>query len=75
MTTKDFGAKVKEERLKAGLTQIQLASALRTHKQCISSIENGNRETSKELKAKIMSIFNIDYQEVATFIDKKAEIK
>jgi hypothetical protein len=40
------------------------------HFQEVSAIERGARAVSLQTKKKIMSFYNIDYQEVALFLNK-----
>jgi len=70
MNKLEFGAKAKELRIKSGLTQTEVASALKMHFQEVSAIERGVRAVSLQTKRKLMSFYNIDYQEVATFLNK-----
>ena len=75
MTAKEFGAKVKEERIKRGLYQRKVAFDLGLNFQDLSAIERGVRVVSLEKKKKIMSYFSIDYNEKKYIICKKVKIK
>lgn len=50
--------RLKEERLKLGLNQIELADKLGTTNRTISNYENGFREPNIEMLNKLANIFN-----------------
>ncbi len=55
----DFGARLKELRLKAGLTQKQLASQVGVTKSVISFYELRERAPSPEVLIKLSNIFHV----------------
>lgn len=55
-----FYDRLKESRIKAGLTQEQLAEKLGIAKSTLSGYESGNREPTVATIAKILEILNID---------------
>ncbi len=65
-----FYDRLKESRIKAGLTQEQLAEKLGVAKSTLSGYESGNREPSVATVAKALEILNIDanylYQDEST---------
>ena len=52
--------RLKESRIKAGLTQEQLAEKLGVAKSTLSGYESGNREPAVATIAKALEILNID---------------
>lgn len=81
-----FYDRLKESRIKAGLTQEQLAEKLGVAKSTLSGYESGNREPTVATIAKALEILNIDanylYQdetkaltELVISLDDKALIK
>mgnify|MGYP001852134631 CR=1 FL=1 len=81
-----FYDRLKESRIKAGLTQEQLAEKLGVAKSTLSGYESGNREPTVATIAKVLEILNIDanylYQdetkaltELVISLDDKALIK
>lgn len=55
----DFGAKLKELRLQAGLTQKQLAERVKVSKSVISYYELQERYPSPEMLVKIANVFRV----------------
>lgn len=81
-----FYDRLKESRIKSGLTQEQLAEKLGIAKSTLSGYESGNREPTVATIAKVMDILNIDanylYQdetnsltELVVSLDEKALLK
>lgn len=81
-----FYDRLKESRIKSGLTQEQLAEKLGIAKSTLSGYESGNREPTVATIAKIMDILNIDanylYQdeansltELVVSLDEKSLLK
>ena len=55
----DFGCRLKNLRIHAGLTQVQVSERLNLSKSVISAYENGNRLPSYDILIKIARIFNV----------------
>lgn len=55
-----FYERLKESRIKSGLTQEQLAEKLGVAKSTLSGYESGNREPTIATIAKVLDILNID---------------
>ena len=55
-----FHNRLKEARIKSGLTQDQLAEKLGIAKSTLSGYEGGNREPAISTIAKILNILNVD---------------
>ena len=53
-----FGTRIREFRLKAGMTQAQLGEAVGMSKQGINDIEHGRRDTSVIRAIAIARLFN-----------------
>lgn len=81
-----FYDRLKESRIKSGLTQEQLAEKLGIAKSTLSGYESGNREPTVATIAKVMDILNIDanylYQdetnsltELVVSLDEKALLR
>ena len=68
----DFGARLKELRLKAGLTQKQLASQVGVTKSVISFYELRERAPSPEVLVKLSNIFHVS-TDFLLGIDRKPE--
>lgn len=70
-----FYDRLKESRLKAGLTQEQLAEKLGVAKSTLSGYEGGNREPTVATIAKALEILNIDanylYQDESKALTKQ----
>lgn len=66
---KEFGRNLKVERVRAGLTQEELAEKIGvSYGQVIGTIERGEVNTSLVIIVSILSALNIDFE---TLIDKK----
>ena len=55
-----FGANLKTARMKAGLTQAQLAKAAGTSPVYLSQIERGERRAGRKLRAKLANALRVD---------------
>lgn len=72
MNKKEFGELIRTQRQLAGLSIVELSSALKIHKQDLYAIEYGVRNVGKEKRERMLDFFNIEYKEVA-IISKKTE--
>jgi transcriptional regulator with XRE-family HTH domain len=57
-TAKDFGAALKQARMRRGLTQVQLAKMLRVDQARISEIERGSTGTSVGAILRILGVLH-----------------
>ena len=67
----DFGEKLKELRLKAGLTQKQLADKLWLSKATVSYYEQSLRYPSPEMLIKLSGVFHVSTDYLLGIEDKK----
>ncbi len=67
----DFGEKLKELRIKAGLTQKQLADKLWLSKATVSYYEQSLRYPSPEMLIKLSNIFHVSTDYLLGIEDKK----
>lgn len=67
----DFGTKLKELRLKAGLTQKQLADKLWISKATVSYYEQSLRYPSPEMLIKLSCVFHVSTDYLLGIEDKK----
>jgi len=65
--TKDFGQRIKELRLKKGITQYQLAEAAGVDPKHISHIETGRSFPKADLIEKFAKVLDVDYTEFFKF--------
>ncbi|MBQ5331715.1 MAG: helix-turn-helix transcriptional regulator [Oscillospiraceae bacterium] len=70
----DFGAKLKELRLQAGLTQKQLADRLWLSKATVSYYEQSLRYPSPEILVKLAGVFHVTTDYLLGIEDKKQTI-
>lgn len=73
MNKEEFGAKLKALRKEHNMSVLELAKAVGVDKQDIYQIESGGRAVSNPKKNKILEIFNLEYQEVTSIIEKKSK--
>ncbi|MBD5402120.1 helix-turn-helix transcriptional regulator [bacterium] len=66
---KNFGKKVKLERIKNDLSQEQLASLLKVSTRTISLIENGKQHPKFFLVAEMVKVFHISVDELLKGIE------
>ncbi len=64
---KQLGQKIKELRLKAGISQEKLATKAKLHRTYMSDIERGERNVSVENIKKIADALNVDPNELLKF--------
>lgn len=76
------GEKIKEFRLKRGLSQEELAELLETTKQTVSRYENGDRKANQDILFQLSTIFNVSIDDffpsrntILTVAERKAEFK
>ncbi len=67
----DFGEKLKELRIKAGLTQKQLADKLWLSKATVSYYEQSLRYPSPEMLIKLSNVFHVSTDYLLGIEDKK----
>ncbi|MBS6445786.1 MAG: helix-turn-helix transcriptional regulator [Ruminococcus sp.] len=67
----DFGEKLKELRIKAGLTQKQLADKLWLSKAMVSYYEQSLRYPSPEMLIKLSNVFHVSTDYLLGIEDKK----
>ena len=67
----DFGEKLKEVRIKAGLTQKQLADKLWLSKATVSYYEQSLRYPSPEMLIKLSNVFHVSTDYLLGIEDKK----
>lgn len=67
----DFGEKLKELRIKAGLTQKQLANKLWLSKATVSYYEQSLRYPSPEMLIKLSNVFHVSTDYLLGIEDKK----
>lgn len=58
------GEKIKEFRLKRGMSQEELADLLGTTKQTVSRYETGERKANQDILFKLSEIFNVSIDEL-----------
>ncbi|MBI4679623.1 MAG: helix-turn-helix transcriptional regulator [Nitrospirae bacterium] len=68
---KQFGARIYELRIKAGLTQWQLAEKADLSNDTISRIERGQRSPSFEVLEKLAQALNVEVKELFNFSNRK----
>ncbi|MDR9748812.1 helix-turn-helix transcriptional regulator [Paenibacillus taichungensis] len=51
------GSGVRGIRVMAGLTQSQFAEALNVSQSCVSDVENGRRNVSRDMRIKLAQVF------------------
>ncbi|KOY12601.1 helix-turn-helix transcriptional regulator [Paenibacillus xylanivorans] len=51
------GSGVRGIRVMAGMTQAQFAEALNVSQSCVSDVENGRRNVSRDLRIKLAQVF------------------
>ncbi|MBR2265435.1 MAG: helix-turn-helix domain-containing protein [Paludibacteraceae bacterium] len=56
----------------AGMTQLQFAEALGVSQSCVSDVENGRRNVSRDMRIKIAQVFGTG-DEVLTAIQRAKE--
>ena len=61
---KDFGARIKELRIKKGITQYQLAELINIDPKHMSHIETGRSFPKADLIEKLALAFNLEYTEL-----------
>lgn len=61
---KDFGARIKELRIKKGITQYQLAELINIDPKHMSHIETGRSFPKADLIEKLALTFNLEYTEL-----------
>ncbi len=54
-----FGAKVREMRLAAGLSAVEMATRMGTSQSCVSRIEGGTREPNIEVVRMLQQVVNV----------------
>lgn len=76
------GEKIKEFRLKRGLSQEELAELLETTKQTVSRYENGDRKANQDILFQLSTIFNVSIDDffpsrntILTVAERKTEFK
>lgn len=62
------GARIKEERLRAGLTQLHLSKLLDVGETTVSALEGGRISVSPQLYSDLVDIFNLDRKEWGSFL-------
>lgn len=65
--------KIKEYREKRGMTQSELAELVSVRRETIVCLENGKYNPSLRLAMDIAKVFNIQVEELFSFIDEKEE--
>lgn len=66
------GTGVRGVRVMAGMTQSQFGEALGVSQSCVSDVENGRRNVSRDLRIKIAQVFGTG-DEVLTAIQRAKE--
>lgn len=66
-TLEKFGEKVREERLKQGLSQEELASRAGVHRTYIGMIERAEKNITLENIEKVAKALKLDINELLTF--------
>lgn len=61
---KEFGEWLREQRIAAGLTQLDLANRLCVTTTVVSRIENGHRELTPESLIQLADAMNVDIAEI-----------
>ena len=65
--------KIKEYREKAGLKQAELAELVHARRETIVHLENGRYNPSLKLAMDIAKVFDIQVEELFSFIDENVE--
>ena len=60
----NLGQKIKEQRIKKGLTQQQASKILNINSDYLSMIENKNRNPSDKLKKKMAKLYNVSIADI-----------
>ena len=74
LTQKELGERISEVRVRIGLTQEQVASALGISRTGVTQIENGNRQVSSLELMKLSQLFKIDIRDLLEGRDPNEEI-
>jgi len=72
MNKKEFGELIRAQRQLSGLSIVELASALKIHKQDLYAIEYGVRNVANPKRERMLAFFGIEYK-VVTTVSKKVE--
>ena len=65
--------KIKEYREKVGMKQSELAELVNVRRETIVCLENGKYNPSSELAMDIAKVFDIQVEELFSFIDENVE--
>ena len=68
-----FTTKIKEHREKVGMKQSELAELVNVRRKTIVCLENGKYNPSLELVMDIAKVFDIQIEELFSFIDENVE--
>ena len=69
LTNEYFGEKIKEERIKLGLSQTEFGKRINMSQSSVCCLENGSQNTTISTIKKICALFNCDVEDI--FVDKK----